>query len=111
MNTNINTNLKKRIMLGVYIIFLVRKLRTPVSIELFLLVISSGLLASSISIQHILANSPHDVMGIYHFSLNAFINTDLIVKCTILAIVCVAVFLTRDVRKQSREKSKSLAFA
>ena len=111
MNTNINTNLKKRIMLGVYIIFLVRKLRTPISIELLLLVISSGLLVSSISIQHVLENSPRDVVGIYHFSLSAFINTDLIVKGAILAISCVVLFAAKDIRRQSKEKSKSLAFA
>ena len=73
----------------VYTLFIIRKLKSPVVFELSAFVLSFVALTYMVSIEHIIANTPHDVWGFYHFSLSAFLGTKILVK----ALVIVAIFI------------------
>ena len=86
----INTiDLKRKIMLRVYAIFIIRKLKNPFVLEVLIFALSFLTLTYLVSIEHIIANTPHDIYGFYRFSLSAFLGT----KYTVKAIVLVAIFI------------------
>lgn len=95
----IAVNMKNRIMIGVYIIFIIRKLKNPLFLKLSFLLISALSILSIVSIQHIINNTPHDVVSIYHFFLTAFMNTKITVQAMTLLLTTVGMFLLKDLTR------------
>lgn len=93
MNTN---ELKRKIMIRVYTLFLIRKLKKPITLEV--LVFSASLLSfiSMVSLGHVLDNTPHSIGGVYYFLIAAFLNTELLVKILILVMIFVTLVLIRN---------------
>ena len=93
MNT---LDLKRKIMNRVYILFLIRKLKSPVVFEVVIFALSSIALFYMVSIERIIANSPHDLDGLYHFWVGAFLGTKLVVKAILLTIIIIsAIFIKK----------------
>ena len=91
--TNIS-NLKRKIMLRVYLIFVIRKLKNPIVFEVSIFALLFLTLAYMVSIERIIASTPHDISGFYHFWLSAFLGTKLLVKAiTLLAILIMGILL------------------
>ena len=89
-------NLKRRIMLRVYLLFFIRKLKNPVSLKLFTLVFSFIIIGSIVSIQSVIANTPHNLLGFYHFGSSAVLNTKTLVKIIMLFLIGAGVLLIKD---------------
>ena len=82
-------DIKRKIMFRVYAIFIIRKLKNPIVLEMLIFALSFLTLTYMVSLEHIIANTPHDLNGFYHFSLSAFLGTKYMVK----AIVLVSIFI------------------
>ena len=89
-------SLKKRIMLRVYVLFVIRKLKSPVVFETSIFVISLLLLSSMVSLHHIVANTPHNLSGFCRFWLSAFTNTGLTVKAIVLVTIFIIGLMVKD---------------
>lgn len=93
MNTTLD--LKRKIMNRVYILYIIRKLKTPIAIEVLVFILTSFTLTYMISIQRIITSSPHDIEGLYHFWISAFIGTKLVVKALLLIIISISVVFVK----------------
>ena len=82
--------LKRKIMIRVYMLFIIRKLKNPVAFEISIFAIAFLLISYMVSIQSVIANTPRDMGGFYHFWINAFFGTKLLVKTAVLAMIVVA---------------------
>ena len=98
-------------MFRVYILYIIRKLKNPVVFELSIFALSFMTLAYMVSIGRIISSSPHDLDGIYHFWLSAFLGTKLLVKAmTVLAII-VAGILFKNMAKYTYVSTTNRFFA
>ena len=86
-------------MFRVYLIFIIRRLKNPIVFELSLFALSFLALAYMVSIEHVIANTPHDISGFYHFGLSAFLGTKYIVKALVLVAVLIAGILFKNMAK------------
>lgn len=77
-------NMKTRIMLGIYFIYISRKLKSPVASESLLLVCLAAILSLFVSIPSFLSNISNAGSG-YHYFLMAFSNTTLMVQMILIA--------------------------
>ena len=95
MTYNMNgNNLTRKIMTRVYLLFIVRKLKNPIVFEMSVFTASFLLLAYMVSLEHIIANIPHDIGGFYRFWVSAFLNTKLITKIvTVIMFIVTGVFV------------------
>jgi len=90
MNEN---TLKRKIMRRVYLLFVIGKLKHPMVIEMFVLALSFAAIAYTVSLRDVLANTPRDVNGLYHFWTNAFLGTGLIVKILVLSVIATSLLI------------------
>lgn len=88
--------LKKKIMLKVYTIYVFRRLREPFATEILLLLVSSFFLVFFVSIPHVLGNIPFNPTGFSHFAYVAVTNTSLIVQFILFSITVALVVLVRN---------------
>ena len=90
------TQMKNKIMLRVYMMFVIRQLKNPLFLKLGVFVLSLLTINSIVSVGHIMANTPHNIVGMYHFAISAFMNTKVVVQVVTLALAVVGVLLLRD---------------
>ena len=90
------TNLKIKIMNRIYFLFIIRKLKNPIFSKLLVLVFSFIAIGSIVSIQSVIANTPHNFLGFYHFGSSAVLNTKTLVKIIMLFLIGAGVLLIKD---------------
>jgi len=75
--------IKNEIMKRVRRIFLIRRVGTPLAF----LVVSTVIIASTVSVSHVLANMPEfgNMEAVIRFYTSAFVHTQFIVKCALVA--------------------------
>lgn len=88
--------LKRKIMIRIYILFIIKKLKKPVVFEVLIFTLSFLSFISMVSLGHVLANTPHSIEGVYHFLISAFLSTELLVKTLILVMILVALILIKN---------------
>lgn len=104
----IHIELKKRIMMKVYMIYTIKRLREPFAAELLLLVVSLSLLFFFVSVPHVIANTPLSFYGFSHFVFIAIRNTEFIVQAILLALAVAGAILIRNfvsLYKRSSQRS------
>ena len=95
---NLNTlSLKRNIMMRIYLIFFIRKLKSPFAFKVSLLVLSLFSINLAVSLQNVIANTPGNPVGLYYFGTNAFLNTQLAVKMMTLTVLGATLFLLKDI--------------
>ncbi|MEX2013920.1 MAG: hypothetical protein WD896_01025 [Parcubacteria group bacterium] len=94
MNTS---NLKRNIMMRIYLIFAIRKLKSPLYLKLSCLVSSLIFTGVIVSLRDVVANAPHQPVELFYFGKAAFWNTQLVVKMALLVAAVAALFLVKDI--------------
>ena len=87
---------RQRIMMGVYMIYLIRKLKNPFVSELFIISIFFTMLSFFVSLPHIFSNILL-TKGSYNFLVDAFLKTDTTVKLILLSTVIAGLFFIKNI--------------
>jgi uncharacterized membrane protein YkgB len=88
--------LKTRVMLGVYTLFIIRRLRSPFIGELFVLGILCASLSFLVSMPHVIENIMI-TRGSYSFFVDAFTKTQMTVKLLVLSAAVSCGFFVRNI--------------
>ncbi len=88
--------MKNKIMFGVYLIYLSRKLRSPFVAESFAFVIFVLLLSIFVSIPSVLSNMSNSQDFVRYFTI-AFSNTNSVVQIILVLALIPAIFLMKDI--------------
>ena len=83
-------------MFRVYVMFVIRKMKSPLFLELATLLISFFAITSMVSVQNVIANTPHSIGNLYHFWTFAFMNTKIIIQIMTVLLGLAGVFLLKD---------------
>ena len=75
--------MKNRIMFGTYLIYSMRKLKSPFIAESFIFVILAIILSIFVSVPSVLSNTLHSG-NFYHYFVIAFSNTELLVQAILV---------------------------
>ena len=89
-------NLKNRIILGIYAMYLARKLKSPFVPESLVLVILGGIISFSISVPSVLSNM-FSAGDFYQYFVVAFSNTELMVQMLLVLALIPAIFFIKDI--------------
>ncbi|MFZ2621079.1 MAG: hypothetical protein WAX85_01080 [Minisyncoccia bacterium] len=87
--------LKQRVMFGVYAIYIIRKLRTPLLGELFIMTAFFAVLSFFVSLPNIFSNIIL-TRGSYDFLVDALTKTDLLVKLMLLPVAITSLFFIKN---------------
>lgn len=98
--------LKTRIMLGVYVLYVVRRIRSPFVGELFVLGISFAILSFLVSLPHVISNIIL-TRGSYVFLFDAFQKADMVVELIVLSAFISGCFFVRNITLFTTEKFKN----
>lgn len=88
--------LKKRILFGVYILYVLRKLKSPFILESCFFLALFGVLFSTISVSSVLGNMSHSADA-YRYFMAAFSKTTSFVQMTTLLLFVPFFFFVRNV--------------
>jgi len=91
----ISSILKKRILFGVYVIYFVRKLKSPIIAESFIFMILAMILSIFVSFSTVLTNMWAS-KNYYDYFAVSFSNTDFIVKILLVLVAITALFFVRN---------------
>ena len=103
----INISVKNKVMLNVYAIYCMRKLKSPFIIESFAMTCVAILLFYFVSIPSIVSNMIHSG-NLYYYFVMAFSQTDILVQSTLVFAGAIMVFSLRNfsnILKLSRSNS------
>lgn len=89
-------NMKSRILLSVYGIYCLRKLKSPLIAESFVLAVLATILFYFVSISSFLTNMQASEDS-YHYFLTAFSNADLLVQLILVSVGVTGLFLVRNI--------------
>lgn len=90
-------NMKNRILLGVYAIYCMRKLKSPLVVESFILAILATTLLYFVSIPSVLMNMRTSGNS-YQYFLTAFSGADLLTKSALVLVGVMGLFFARNIR-------------
>ncbi len=90
-----NSIMKKRILFGVYVIYLVRKVKTPFIAESFALAALIAVLFSVVSVPHVIANMTASG-NLCRYFVMAFFNTRFIVQFVVVSTAIAVLFFVRN---------------
>ena len=98
-----SNNLSVRIMRRIYLIWILRRIKSPVFIKTVLLALVVWQSFSRISFFHIIRNSPSllDPYASYEFFYSAFFNTELVVRVLVICFLAVILWIFRDFSKKT----------
>lgn len=88
--------MKNRIMLGVYLIYSMRRLKSPFIAESFIFVILAIILSIFVSVPSVLSNML-DSGDSYHYFILAFSNTELLVQAVLVLSGLTTLFFMRNI--------------
>ncbi len=91
--------LKKKIMMRVYMLYAFRRLQEPFAAEILLLIVSMTFLFFFVSVSHVIANFailPHNFSAFSHFTFVAILNTRLIVQVILFSLAVAGTILIRN---------------
>ena len=88
--------MKNRIMLGVYLIYAVRKLKSPLVAESVTFAILATILSVFVSVPNVLSNML-DSGNFYRYFITAFSNTNLLVQSVLILVVATLIFFVRNI--------------
>jgi|SRR5579872_4845088 len=88
--------LKTRVMLGVYTVYIIRRLKSPFVGELFVLTLLFGILSFLVSLPHVLSNIML-TRGSYTFFVDAFSKTHMTVKLILVSALASGLLFLRNV--------------
>jgi uncharacterized membrane protein YwzB len=88
------TTLKQRVMFGVYVTYIIRKLKTPLWGELFIITVFFAVLPFFVSLPHVVSNIIL-TRGSYNFLFDAFIKTNTVVKSMLLLVAVTELFFVK----------------
>lgn len=92
-----NPALKRNIMRRVYLVFLVRTLKNPVTLKTGTIIILGGTTLMLVSIKDIMINAPWtDPMYLYTFSTHAFMHTEMTVKLLSMGVLASCIWITQS---------------
>jgi len=100
MKMDINTEIQRRVMRRVYMIYALRKLSEPIFIKSALFAAFLVAFASIVSVSHVLSNvsaSAQNMEQVFNFFTAAFSNSMFTVKLIILAELFVGMALIKDI--------------
>ena len=89
-------DLKKRIMMRIYLIFAIRKIKEPLYFKILVLAAALAATGSLVSLGSIITNMPIEPVALFDFGTTAFANTQLVVKIMTLVGLVTGTFLVRD---------------
>ena len=93
---NLTMNMKSRILVGVYAIYCMRKLRSPFIAESFVFVLLAIFLSSVVSMPSVLANMSTSG-NFYRYFVVAFSNTDFLVQSVLVLVVITVLLFIRNI--------------
>lgn len=93
---NLTMNMKSRILFGVYIIYCLRKLRSPFVFESFVFVLLATGLLYFVSIPSVLTNMSASESA-YRYFVTAFSHTDFLVKSILVLVGITILFFVRNI--------------
>jgi len=90
--------LRGRIMRRVYLVWLIRKILSPVTAKVLILAGLARQLFIFVSVKDVMINAPsvYDLSASFQFFGNAFINTGNAVQLSLLTAILLSLWLTRD---------------
>ena len=103
---NLTMNMKSRILVGVYAIYCMRKLRSPFIAESFVFVLLAIFLSSVVSMPSVLANMSTSG-NFYRYFVVAFSNTDFLVQSILTLVGVTILFFVRNITVQAILKTRS----
>lgn len=89
-------NIKSRILLSVYAIYCLRKLKSPLIAKSFVLAVLATILFYFVSIPSFFANMQASEDS-YHYFLTAFSNADLLVQLILVSVGVTGLFFVRNI--------------
>lgn len=89
-------NMKNKILLSVYAIYCVRKLKNPFIAEFFVLLISATILLYFVSVPSVVTNMQASENS-YRYFLTAFSSADLLVKSVFVLLGITGLFFVRNI--------------
>src|SRR3989338_5281500 len=102
---NLTMNMKSRILVGVYAIYCMRKLRSPFIAESFVFVLLAIFLSSVVSMPSVLANMSTSG-NFYRYFVVAFSNTDFLVQSVLVLVGVTILFFVRNITVQAILKTR-----
>ena len=91
------SSLQKKIMRRIYFMYVLRKAISRRACQMYAFMTLWVMLFSVVSVTSVLANMPHQPLSLVDYTLRAFINTEVAVQFTILALMTVAAWFVVDV--------------
>lgn len=90
--------LRSSIMARVWTVYLLRRATDPITMRLGLLLLASGLVVFKVSLANVMANMPDltDPEAVTAFYLEAFNQTEWIIKSLVLALITLGLWLVKD---------------
>ena len=98
-------NMKKRIMIGVYLMYSLRKLKNPLVAESFAFAVLALILSVFVSVPSVLSNMLESG-SFYRYFLMAFSHTSSIVQMTLILGGLTAIFFVRNITFQAILKTR-----
>lgn len=92
----IKLTLKQRIMSGVYLLYLVRRMKTPLVVESLIFIIVASVLFYFVSIPSFVSNM-FESGNFFNYFIMAFSNTDFLVQTALVLALITAVFFVRNI--------------
>ena len=103
---NLTMNMKNRILLGVYAIYCMRKLRSPLVAESFVFAIIAAILLYFVSVPSVLTNMSASENS-YHYFIMAFSGTNFVVQSILVAgLITTAIFVRNLTFRTTRLKQR-----
>ena len=87
--------MKKRILFGVYVIYIVRKVKTPFIAESFAFAALIAILFSVVSVPNVWTNMSASG-SFYRYFMMAFFNTKFLVQFVVVSAAVTALFIARN---------------
>lgn len=96
-----NQEIRKNIMTRVYMVYLLRKARQPLMLEVAIVVLAIVFSTLFVSFGNVMANAPalYNPAELSQFFANAFLHTDAVVKILCVAGLIAALLLAKDITR------------
>ncbi|OHB11552.1 MAG: hypothetical protein A3H60_01580 [Candidatus Zambryskibacteria bacterium RIFCSPLOWO2_02_FULL_44_12b] len=88
--------MRNKIMFGVYLMYLIRKLKSPFFAESFIFAIIGMVLFYFVSVPSVLANMRAS-KSFYTYFMEAFVNADFLVQSILVLALITALFFVRNI--------------
>lgn len=92
----INLTMRNKILFGVYVMYCMRKLKSPFFAESFVLAILGAILFYFVSVPSVLANMSASE-SFYSYFMNAFFGTNFLIQSILILAVATILFFVRNI--------------